>query len=45
MSVTTYLSRSVPGGGGCQVSLTLGWVWGGDELSGDGILEAALSFF
>ena len=26
-------------------SLTLSWVWGGDELSGGGILEAALSLF
>ena len=40
--VTTSLSQSVPGGGeGCQVSLTLGWVQGVDELIGDGILEAA----
>ena len=32
-------------GGECHVGLTLGWVQGGDELSGDVILEAAWSLF
>ena len=33
------------GGRGCQVSLTLGQVRCGDELSGNGILESACSLF
>ena len=34
-------------GGECRVSLTVGWIrgGGGDELSGDGILESACSLF